>query len=74
MKYLKVDGHPGLIRDQSTSAILSTNNNEYQTYLKIKESKENQNNKIQIMEKELYNIKNDLNEIKNLLGSLVNGS
>lgn len=74
MRHLKVDGHPGLIRDEKTKAILNTNMNDYQNYLKIKQNKQNENNKIESMENELYNIKNELNEIKDLLKKISNGS
>lgn len=74
MKYLKVEGHPGLIRDEKTKAILNTNMNEYEKYLKIKENKEHENNKIKNLENDMINIKNDIDEIKNLLRNLANGS
>ena len=47
---------------------------EYNEYLKRKEAKNKENQKIQNIEEDLANMKGDIDEIKNLLRSLVNGS
>lgn len=74
MSYSKVEGHTNLIRDESTKAIINTNLSEYQNYINLKKSKENDVSKIKNLESDMENMKNDLNEIKDLLRSLVNGS
>ncbi len=74
MKYLKVEGHPSLIRDAKTSAILNTNMNDYNNYIKIKQMKDNEKKRIDNLENDMNDIKNDLDEIKNLLRNLSNGS
>ena len=43
-------------------------------YVKRKESKNKENQKIQNLEEDLASIKGDIDEIKNLLRSLINGS
>lgn len=74
MNYLKVDGHSHLVRDQKTNSIINTNMSEYQEYVSRKKAKSEENQKVQNLEKDLANMKDDINEIKNLLRSLVNGS
>lgn len=70
MDHYKVKGHPNLIRDNSTKAILNTNNTEYQNYLSIKKSKEFETKRIENIEYNINNLKNDLNEMKILLKKL----
>jgi len=54
---IPVEGHRGLYRDQKTNAIVNTNENEYEEYLKLKQSK--------IAEKtEIDAIKDEISEIK----------
>lgn len=74
MKYLKVEGHNSLIRDPITNSIINTNMSEYQQYISRRNIKNEENQKLQTLESDVTNIKNDLDEIKLLLRSLVNGS
>ena len=74
MDFIKVKGHDHLIRDPKTNSIINTNSMEYNEYLLKRESKKQENQKIQNLERDLDNIKDDLNEIKNLLRNLANGS
>ena len=74
MKYAKVEGHSHLLRDSKTNSIINTNMVEYQEYLNRRNVKEDENQKIQHLESDVANIKNDLSEIKSLLRSLVNES
>lgn len=74
MKYSKVSGHSNLIRDEETKAILNTNMNDYNSYMAQKRLKERENQKIQNLEQDVDIIKDDLNEIKNLLRRLLNES
>jgi hypothetical protein len=46
MKYLKVDGHPDLIRNTETNAIINTNQTEYQEYILRKKLKKEEKKKI----------------------------
>lgn len=72
MKYSKVNGHSNLIRDEETKAIINTNMTDYNNYIMQKKIKERESQKIQIIEKEVANIKEDLNEIKHLLRRMAN--
>lgn len=74
MNYLKVDGHSHLYRDPKTNSIINRNMSEYQEYVSRKNMKNEENQKIQNLEVDLANMKNDLNEIKNLLRGLINES
>jgi len=74
MEYSKVEGHSHLLRDSKTNSIINTNNVEYQEYLNRRNVKVDENQKIQHLESDVANIKNDLSEIKSLLRSLVNES
>jgi len=74
MDFIKVKGHDHLIRDPKTNSIINTNMSEYKEYLSRRDSKTEENQKIQNLERDLDNIKDDLDEIKFLLRNLVNGS
>ena len=74
MKYAKLQGHSHLLRASKTNSIINTNMVEYQEYLNRRNVKVDENQKIQHLESDVANIKNDLSEIKSLLRSLVNES
>jgi peroxiredoxin family protein len=74
MKHSKIDGHANLIRDEETKAVISTNMTDYNNYIMQKKIKERERENIQNLEKDIVNMKNDLDEIKNLLRSLINES
>ncbi len=74
MKYLKVEGHTNLIRDQFSNAILNTNTTEYDNYVSLKKTKQSEIKRIEILEDKVSDIGRDLKEIKNLLRSLINES
>ena len=74
MNYLKVEGYTHLMRDENTNSIVNTNMSEYQEYVSRRNAKSEENQKVQNIEEELASMKDDIDEIKNLLRSLVNGS
>ena len=64
MDYKKVEGHPGLIRDLETNAIINSDKSAYQNYVQLREQK--------LREKErLDKLENEVGEIKSLLQKLV---
>lgn len=64
MDYKKVEGHPGLIRDLETNAIINNDKSAYQNYVQLREQK--------LREKErLDKLENEVGEIKSLLQKLV---
>lgn len=74
MEHSKIEGHSNLIRDEETKAIINTSMSEYNSYLMQKRLKEKENQKLQNLEEDFVNMKNDLDEIKTLLRSLINES
>jgi type IV secretory pathway VirB9-like protein len=74
MEYLKVKGYSNLIRDPKTNSIINTSMSEYQEYISRRDVKKNEEQKIQYIEDDLAMMKSDLDEIKTLLRSLLNGS
>lgn len=74
MDYLKVDGHTHLYRDPKTNSIINKNTTQYREYISRKETKTEEIQKIQKLESEFANMKDDLDEIKALLRSLTHES
>lgn len=72
MRYSKVEGNKNLIRDEETKAILNTNKSEYDNYITLRNIKKSEVERMQQLENDVSNMKNDLNEIKDLLRSLAN--
>jgi 2',3'-cyclic-nucleotide 2'-phosphodiesterase (5'-nucleotidase family) len=74
MDFIKVKGHDHLIRDPKTNSIINTNMSEYKEYISRRDLKMEEDQKVQNLESDVANMKDDLNEIKNLLRSLLNES
>lgn len=72
--YYKIKGNPNLVRDKNTNAVLSVNSTEYEHYKKIKEHKQIEDCRIEKLELEMNSIKNDLDDIKDLLLEIKNGT
>ena len=70
---MKVKGHNDLIRDENSNAILNTNLSEYDQYLSLRYKRKKGTDRIDNMENDLKNLKDDINEIKTLLRALSNG-
>ena len=70
MNLIPVEGQKDLYRDTRTNAIINTNKNDYESYIMRRESLQNQKKKIESIEDEIINVKNDLDEIKMLLRRL----
>jgi uncharacterized protein YqfB (UPF0267 family) len=66
-------GHRDLARDPLTNNIVNVNKASYDQYIASRKIKSEKNQKVQTMEEDLANVKNELNEIKTLLKELVNG-
>ena len=71
-KKIEVEVYDGLVRDQSTNAIVNGNVSEYQNYLQMKSKKNEENLRVLDMEEDLTKLKSDIEELKQLLRSLVN--
>lgn len=70
VKYAKVEGHPYLIRDLSTNAIINTDSKSSLQYLKTRERKNEEQKKINNIESDIEELKSSINEIKQLLVNL----
>ena len=70
---MKVEGHPNLIRDENSNAIVNTDSSEYTNYLSLRAKKKHGGDRIDNMENDLKDLKDDINEIKSLLRALSNG-
>jgi len=73
MEIYSVKGHRDLARDPETNTIVNVNKTEYDQYIAKRKAKSEKNQKVQTMEEDLANVKNELNEIKSLLKELING-
>ena len=74
MNLIPVEGERNLARDMRTNAIINTNEQEYNAYLARKTSVTNEKQRIENLENQISEVKDDLNEIKILLRRLSNGS
>ena len=73
MSYLKVEEHGELYRDSTTNSLVNRNTTDYNRYMSQKKIKNEETEKVDTMEQDLTNLKNEINEIKSLLKELVNG-
>jgi len=64
MSKIKIDGHPGLVRDKNSGAILNINSNEINLARERKALRKQK-------DQEFENLKNEVSEIKELLLKLV---
>lgn len=69
--YLKVKDNDALLRDRKSNAIVNDSKYEYDKYMRLKRQKEDEMNRVNKIEDEVDTIKNDVNEIKNLLKSFI---
>jgi hypothetical protein len=73
VSYLKVQGHEGLVRDVSSGAIISNNNNEYNAFKLKRENELKRQRQIEDQVKELNDLKSEMLEIKQMLNILIKG-
>lgn len=64
MDYKKVEGHPGLVRDLESNAVINNDKTAYQNYMQLKEQKLKEKQRLDRLETEV-------SEIKSLLQKLV---
>lgn len=69
--YIKVKDSDALLRDQKSNAIVNDSKYEYDKYMRLKKQKQDEMNRVNKIEDEVDTIKNDVNEIKNLLKSFI---
>lgn len=64
---LKVEDHPGLVRDSKSKAIINVDDSAYKDY----RNRKNLQNKMINMTEEINDLKNDIGEIKLLLNQIL---
>ena len=62
-KFSKVEGHIDLVRDESSSAIINTNTEQYRLVMKRREVMKAQRSEINTLKKEVTEIKDLLKDI-----------
>ena len=67
----KVEGHSSLVRDMSSHAIISTNDNEFAAYQKRREAEKKRASKIEHHFEEIECLKKEMSEIKQMLVQLL---
>ena len=70
-KFKQVEGHPDLVRDTKTHAIINRNTNAYEKARRRAASAQAQRDEIRETTREINNIKLEMTEIKTLLKELV---
>lgn len=68
---IKVEGHPDLVRDTKSGAIINNNTAEYNQYMESYKKRRIQRAKVDNMEEELSSLKEEIGEIKDLLRQLI---
>lgn len=72
MAYTKIEGHPDLIRNNETHSIVNTNSEEYSRYLSTLKIKQNDKTKVEVLERDLNDIKEEINQVKEMLQKMLN--
>ena len=68
---LRVDSDPNLVRNTDSQAIINTNSNEFDQFIEASRKKYNEKKEIEILKSDVNTMKNDLDEIKSLLKTIV---
>jgi len=69
--YLKVENHSSLVRDISSNAIVNTNTDDYDQYIRNKQLAAQRMNKINEQDQEINNLKQDMAELKQMVTALL---
>ena len=70
-KYIEVEGHPDLVRDTTSHAIINRNVGAYEQAKRRAASAQRQRDEIRDTTREINHLKSEMHEIKNLLKELV---
>ena len=74
MSYLKVKDRDDIVRNPKTNCIVNTNKSQYEQYIARRNLKNEEQDKVNTMEKDLAVLKSEITEIKDLLRNLANGN
>ena len=70
---VKVQGHPHLVRDLKSQAIINTDSDAYARYMARKTKQAKQNDEMRAVIRDVNELKSEMREIKNLLIEMKNG-
>ena len=70
-EYKKVEGHPDLVRDNTSHAIINRNTDAYEHARKRAAAAQKQRDEIRDTTREINHLKSEMHEIKHLLKELV---
>ena len=71
MKFIPVKDKKYLYRDSDSNAIINTDKSTYHSYMKMREQKLKDKERIDLINDEVKSIKDDLKELKSLIHKLV---
>ena len=69
--HIQVEGHPDLVRDRHSHAIINRNRSAYDLAKKRAQEAQQSRDEIRTATREINNIKSEMHEIKSLLQQLV---
>ena len=72
MSLIKIENFENLVKDTRSSAIVNTSKSEFQLYMKRRQERNKNGDKLRNACKEINNLKSELREIKNLLTKVLN--
>ena len=67
MEKIKVENSSSLYRDKESGAILNCSDSEYHAYLDLKNKRLSEISDLETQKKDIDNLKNEINEVKDLL-------
>ena len=67
MDKIKVENSSSLYRDQDSGAIVNCSDSEYHAYLDLKSKRLSEISDLETQKKDIDNLKNEINEVKDLL-------
>ena len=70
---VKVQGHPHLVRDLKSQAIINTDSAAYARYMARKAKQKVKDDEVRKVIRDVNELKNEMREIKNLLVEMKNG-
>jgi len=71
MDKLNVNGHPDLVRDPMSKAVINKNESEYKSYIESYKTRQSEKHRVSSLETDLNDLKNEISEIKDLLTKLI---
>lgn len=71
MDKLNVNGHPDLVRDTKSNAVINKNESDYNSYIESYKIRQSEKQRVNKVESDLNELKSEINEIKTLLTQLI---